>query len=388
METIEEKTLVRSTYNGMTPEERRGRFFLKPAFREAYNELVEADRFFPVPHYVWEKWTPVIGLLAVGVYLELKRVCFTNRATGERRVKCWPKQETIARRLGVKKRQTIAAALRVLEERGFITRARTTYNDKGSGRIRRGVTEYWVWHEPPLVDEDAIELLARHTTPLPTDFRAELAVSTAPGTTATDEGRGVAQDRRYARGTFGCMPVDNCAEGPKSGHSHTSEKRTCELDTRTKNTLNVPNVVEGSREDTEPRRQRPEGISPHAESVATVVSDTIATMEGDRTGARHRNFRLYLKLAYRIPESLLQEAIRATRDAYDGRKVVGEGVSMYFYGTVRRIALAHGIDIGTRQASRPPDSTRTSLPRPHELVEEPAESPAAVRRMVAKSLQG
>src|SRR5262245_27698714 len=88
-------------YESLSPEQRRGRIFLRPQFRDDYNELVEADRQFPVPTYLWEKWVPVLGVFPVAVYIELKRMCFVNRATGERRDWCWPKQETLAKRLGV-----------------------------------------------------------------------------------------------------------------------------------------------------------------------------------------------------------------------------------------------------------------------------------------------
>src|SRR5262245_50551814 len=118
MDREEERKEMEDYYANLTQEERRGRRSLNPKSRDAYNEPFEADRQFVVPQYLWERWVPILGVFPVAVYIELRRMCFVNRATGERRDWCWPKQETLAKRLGVKKRQTVGEALRVLEAEG------------------------------------------------------------------------------------------------------------------------------------------------------------------------------------------------------------------------------------------------------------------------------
>jgi len=79
---VERRKAFEAFYSSLSPEERRGRLFLKPEFRDAYNELVEADRQFPVPTYLWEKWVPLLGVFPVAVYIELRRMCFVNRRRG------------------------------------------------------------------------------------------------------------------------------------------------------------------------------------------------------------------------------------------------------------------------------------------------------------------
>ena len=347
-------------YEGLSPEERRGRIYLNPVFRDPYNKISQAHRQFPIPAYLWEKWVPELGLLPVAVYVELRRMCFVNDAAGERRTIVWPKQETLARRLGVKKRHTIAAALRVLEEHGFIERRRTTYNDKGTGRLRRGVTEYDVMWEFPLVPADAVELLIVQTTPVESDL-----------------------DRRAEKGPYGAEPVDNSHRRAEKRPSTTAEKRPCELLPRTI-TTNVTNVGETSYQKST-LRQRPEvkALSPEElasrEGLALEVGESLKTWERGWDGKAHGSEGFHRRVAFLMPEHLVRQALAATRDAVDlrreGRGGCREGASAFFAGVVKNLAREAGIDLDLKG-----QVSGGGAPRARERVQEarkPVKTPLA-----------
>jgi len=359
-------------YENLSPEERRGRIYLNPVFRDPYNKISQAHRQFPIPAYLWEKWVPVLGLLAVGVYVELRRMCFVNDAAGERRTIVWPKQETLARRLGVKKRHTIAAALRVLEEHGFIERRRTTYNDKSTGRLRRGVTEYDVMWEFPLVAADAVELLIVQTTPVESDL-----------------------DRRAEKRPYGAGPVDNSHRRAEKRPSTTAEKGPCELLPRTI-TTNVTNVgVSSYRKSVLQKRPEVSGLSAKEradrEGLALEVGDALKTWEGRWDGKGHQSEGFHRRVAFLLPENLVREALAATRDAMErqrsGEGGCRQGPSAYFAGVVKNLAAEAGIDLelGRSSSSRsvpgdrkPAQETRKAPPT-GPRGEEPQMSPEEVR---------
>lgn len=359
-------------YEGLSPEERRGRIYLNPVFRDPYNRISQAHRQFPIPAYLWEKWVPELGLLPVAVYVELRRMCFVNDAAGERRTIVWPKQETLAKRLGVKKRHTIAAALKVLEDHGFIERRRTTYNERGTGLVRRGVTEYDVKWEFPLVAADAVELLIAQTTPTESDL-----------------------NRRAEKRPFGAQTVDKPYRRAENRPSTTAEKRPSELLPRTI-TTNVTNVAVTScqksslqkrpevRElSTEERRER--------EGLALEIGESLKTWEGRWDGKGHQSEGFHRRVAFLLPENVVREALAATRDAVErqrsGEGGCRQGPSAYFAGVVKNLAVEAGIDLelGRRSSSSGPSHERKRAQEPRKAPpagpgpEEPQMSPEEVR---------
>lgn len=344
-------------YERLSPEERHGRIVLNPVFRSAYNRISQAHRQFPVPAYLWERWVPILGLLPVGVYLELRRMCFVNDATGERRTIVWPKQETIAKRLGVKKRHTISSALVELELHGFIRRSRTTYNERGTGHIRRGVTEYDVVWEFPLVPADAVEL-----------FLEQLSES-AGVTSETLK----AEKRPYGENAP-VGPVDNFRLRAEKRPSTTAEKRPCETLPRTI-TSTLTNVDRTGSDGNVSEPTLPQGPRPHPDSekvraLVFEVGETLARISGTASSADHPSAGFHRRVCRRMPENLIREALAATRDAAE-RSRSGEGgfqrgAAAYFAGVVKKLAAQHGIDLGLKGGAekRPPPSSGVPLKAP------------------------
>jgi hypothetical protein len=96
--------------------------------------------------------------------MRLRQHCFYNPRTGERRDWCWPKQETLAREVGIRDRESLRAGLVALELHGFIRREAQYVRDKATGRPRRASDKYYVYFEIPLIDSDAVSLLIGQTS--------------------------------------------------------------------------------------------------------------------------------------------------------------------------------------------------------------------------------
>lgn len=150
---------LRQFLEGLTPEERRDRIYLQPAFRDAYNELIQAHQIVQAPKYFWDHWVPILGPVASTLYMRLRQHCFYNPRTGERRDWCWPKQETLAREVGIRDRESLRAGIVALELHGFIKREPQYVLDKVTHRPRRASDKYYVFFEVPLIDADAVSLL-------------------------------------------------------------------------------------------------------------------------------------------------------------------------------------------------------------------------------------
>jgi len=335
----EQRAALQDYYEKLAPAERRSRVILKPEFRDTYNEIVRAHRHFPVPEYLWKTWLPVIGPLPVVVYLQLRRYCFYNPDTGERRNICWPKQSTLAAQVGIKDRKTLRKALVVLEQHGFIEREHKHYPDPVSGRPHQVADEYTVWFELPLRPEDAAELLIRQTS------------------------AGEERDFRPYGGIISPHSLETASESSYEGKSSPQrggEKTASRNVTRTMNN-NVPNVAK-------PRGTERLDIDKQ-EALALEVGECLNTWAGERSGKRHASEGFHRRVSRMMPEHLVREALRATRDAVDrsrgGKGPLTHGPAAYFAGVVKNLAVENQIELGLRtdgaaHAVRP-------IPRPKAL---------------------
>lgn len=348
----EERRALEAYYESLTPDERRSRIVLKPEFRDAYNELVEADRQFPVPQYLWEKWVPVLGLFPVGVYLELRRMCFVNRATGERRDWCWPRQATLAKRLGVRKRQTVGEALRVLEANGFIKREPNYRRRASDGAVERGADRYLVYFEVPLIPEDATELLVRQMAAVVSDGDGCETIGTP------EVPKEVTNSRRSEKRTYGAEREEKLF-GMSEKRTYTAVRKTDSRNVTRTMTNNVPNV-----EKFEGTKRLREGTY---EALALEVGESLSTWAGEWSGKRHASEGFHRRVARLMPEHLVREALTATRDAVDrsraGKGDLARGPAAYFAGVVKNLAAENQIDLGLHRRDEPSPSMATARPK-------------------------
>lgn len=330
----EERRTLEAYYESLPPEERRSRVILKAEFRDSYNELVQAHRQFPVPEYLWRKWLPVIGPLPVLLYLQLRRYCYYNPSTGEKRDICWPKQSRLAAEVGVKDRKTLRKALVVLEGHGFIERESVYFKDPGSGRPHQGADKYRVFFELPLRPEDAAELLARR-------------MASGDGQEVVRYGGNFSPHRRRDN-------VETSYEGKSSSHGG-GEKTDSNVITRNI-TKNVLNVMNGGRE-------CPERAT--AEALALEIGETLNRLAGQRNAGRHQSEGFHRLVASRMPEALVRKALMVTRDAVElarsgSQKGCRTTPAQLFTGVVKNLAAEKQIDLGLNVR----EGTKSRMPIP------------------------
>ncbi|MFH1679098.1 MAG: helix-turn-helix domain-containing protein, partial [Candidatus Eisenbacteria bacterium] len=298
-----------------------------------------------VPQYFWTKWAPILGPIPSMLYLRLRQYCYHNPQTGETRNECWPKQSTLARDIGVKKRHTVGKALRLLEDYGFIERSKQ-YRNHSAALKHRTSDVYRIWFELPLTPDDAAELLVRTTSD----------PSKAPRPNKAPERPHCEGPIEATRRPECTCPVENQPiTAPRRPHIAGPEGASR---TRTSNLVltNVSNVGD-KRSPAEALSQRgslprlSETLRRQKEGLAHEIGDSLKRFSMDRRGGRHRSYAFHRRVAFLMQEHLVREALSATRDAVEesraGRKGLGDP-SAYFAGAVRKIARRESIDLGVK----------------------------------------
>src|SRR5262249_19066843 len=90
MDSLELSRSARATYERLSPEERRGRFVLSPAYRSAYNRLLDSEDRMTLPNYFLRKWVPILGSPAAMLYEVMRDISRVEAAGADSW--CWPEQ--------------------------------------------------------------------------------------------------------------------------------------------------------------------------------------------------------------------------------------------------------------------------------------------------------
>jgi hypothetical protein len=145
------------------------------------NEIVEPDKVVVTTQYFWAKWAPRLGPTLTVLVICLRRHCYYNRATHERRDWCFPEQATLAREIGVETTKTIRAALSHPLATLFVRREARYVYDPARGKKIRTSDIYYVAMDDPLVPEDEALLALRAAERLLAEGRAaEVGPASSP----------------------------------------------------------------------------------------------------------------------------------------------------------------------------------------------------------------
>lgn len=153
----------------LTPEQAR----LLPFYHDLKNEIVEPDKVVVSSQYFWTRWAPRLGPTLTALVVCLRRHCYYNKLTQERRDWCFPEQATLAREIGVESTKTIRAALQHPEAAYFVRREARYVYDPHRGKKVRTSDMYYVAMDDPLTPEDEALLVVRATERLLTSGRRE-----------------------------------------------------------------------------------------------------------------------------------------------------------------------------------------------------------------------
>jgi len=130
---------------------------LQPFYLDFRNEIVAPDKVTVVSHYFLDKWAPQLGPTLTLLIIRLRRYCYFNKLTKERRDWCYPKHETLAKEIGVS-RWTILRELQRPIAQYFVKREkRYVYDPQTKKRVRTS-DMYYIAMDEPLTPEDEEEL--------------------------------------------------------------------------------------------------------------------------------------------------------------------------------------------------------------------------------------
>jgi len=135
---------------------------LSPFYHDLRNEIVEPKNVIVESKYFWDKWKPRLGPTLTVIIMELRRRCYYNPETGERRNYCWPSLKFLAEACGIGEK-TIERELDRPEAKFFVRiEARGKRNGGKGGRTSN---KYYVAMDDPLLPEDKEKLEKIITTP-------------------------------------------------------------------------------------------------------------------------------------------------------------------------------------------------------------------------------
>ncbi|MBI2940840.1 MAG: hypothetical protein HYY04_10425, partial [Chloroflexi bacterium] len=141
----------------LTPEQAR----LMPFYHDLRNEIVEPDKVVVATQYFWTRWPPLLGPTLTALVVTLRRHCYYNRITKERRDWCFPEQATLAREIGVDSTKTVRAALTHPFAHYFVRRQPRYLYDPALGKKVRTSDMYFVAMDDPLTPDDEQRLCLR-----------------------------------------------------------------------------------------------------------------------------------------------------------------------------------------------------------------------------------
>ena len=295
---------IEEFFLGLSTDERREQIYLKPEFRDAYNEITEAHRIFVLPQYYFKNWRHVLGPVSHTLYEEMRRRTFYNPQTGERRDSFYATQEDLALSVGLKDRKTIRKALKALEDNGFISRKTRHYTDPKTGRPYRGADEITVYFEIPLTVGDAVELLLK---------KASASQNPVMGIKSPIQTR----DRRQFVDND---PVKGIKSPLRAGENIPSNVSTSDI------TNNVRTLV----------KER------HTETATRSENDHLVDLLGQKLGKAEENRRFYEMVCAGYPGHVIMRALAAVDDKFqDSLDPAKEGFRVnkaaYFTGVLKNL---------------------------------------------------
>jgi len=143
---------------------------LEPWYKDIEDEITKPDQVAVQSKYFWTRWVPLLGPGPTVLLVRLRQYCYYNRETGEKRDWCYPSQETLAREIGLRDRETLRTYLIVLEGHGFLRREAQYRYDAAKHKKVRTTDKYYVRMWDPIAPEDegaavvkAVERMLRDT---------------------------------------------------------------------------------------------------------------------------------------------------------------------------------------------------------------------------------
>lgn len=135
---------------------------LQPFYYDIRNQIIQPEKVVVNTRYFWDKWVPLLGPTLAVLIIRLRRYCYYNKTTKEKRDWCNPNQRKLAREIGVSRYPIMRELERDIAEY-FITREkRYVYEDLLKKKVRASDV-YKIAMDDPLVPEDENKLVVMAT---------------------------------------------------------------------------------------------------------------------------------------------------------------------------------------------------------------------------------
>lgn len=188
---------------------------LLPFYHDLRNEIVQPDKIVVGTQYFWARWAPRLGPTLTTLIVCLRRHCYYNRITQERRDWCFPEQATLAREIGVETTKTIRAALSHPLAATFVRREPRYVYDPGRGKKIRTSDRYYVAMDDPLTPEDEALLAVRAAERLAREGRLAELTEPTPGLEPTTNITGLAEESPLSRRTVELARGERTRRSPR-----------------------------------------------------------------------------------------------------------------------------------------------------------------------------
>ncbi|MFH0931211.1 MAG: hypothetical protein V1890_04680 [Candidatus Zixiibacteriota bacterium] len=129
------------------------RIELQPIYLDLKNEITNPEKVVVVSHYFLDNWAPRLGPTLTLLILRLRKYCYFNKITKEKRDWCYPKHDTLAEDIGVSRYTIIRELQRPIADYFIKREKRYTYDPRTKKKVRTS-DMYHITMDDPLLPED------------------------------------------------------------------------------------------------------------------------------------------------------------------------------------------------------------------------------------------
>lgn len=297
------------------------RLVLLPYYKDVENEIKQPDRVRIQTAYFWEKWVSLLGPVGALLIMKLRQYCYYNRETKELRDWCFPKQETLAKELGVS-RHTILREFRENSHLSLFVKRTPQYRyDPQKKKKVRTTDVYHIRMDDPLMEEDQERLRERLTEKIATEGDGEIEKI------LNDQGKASNPQPKSQNATQVPQPLQTQAQPRSQNATQVSGRNLQQYDVLPlRDTFKTVNGIK--------KPSAKKGHDPLADELARELCD-------------EKSIAFYIKVVSTMPEDLIHRALSEVKYERAAGKI-REGKAKLFNSIVQRMASEAGIDLGLK----------------------------------------
>lgn len=288
---------------------------LQPFYHDLKNQIIEPEKIVIATQYFWDKWAPLLGPTLTVLIVRLRRYCYYNKITKEKRDWCYPDQIKLAKEIGVSRRTIIRELERDIVKYFITKKSRYVYNETLKKKVRASDVYYIAMDDPFVLEDEnkAIVLAAERILKQCTE--KEVRPKCQNGTQVPKES------------------VDNLPPKPQNGtYIYECQNGTANVNT-IYNTNNVNNVNK--------KESSNERILNNESKVKCLVEDMVIQLEDTHSE------KFFKRVAELCPETLIYRALAEVKEESAMGKIK-KSKGACFTDKIKRLAKEAGIIVSTK----------------------------------------